>query len=80
MLPLKKLAELAEMEEKTIFPYKILNTEIKEETKIKEEMFNNNKEFEEFKKKNGDIIKTYKILEDYCKNDALITKKSIIKY
>jgi len=80
MLPLKKLAELAEMEEKTIFPYKILNTEIKEETEIKEKMFNNNKEFEEFKKKNGDIVKTYKILEDYCKNDALITKKSIIKY
>jgi UDP-N-acetylmuramate-alanine ligase len=80
MLPLKKLAELAEMEQKTIFPYKILNVEIKEETVIKEEMFNNNKEFEEFKEKNGNVIKTYEILEDYCKNDALITKKSIIKY
>jgi hypothetical protein len=80
MLSLKKLAELAEIEEKSIFPYKILNKEMTEEMTIKEEMFNNRIEFEEFKKKNGDVIKTYDILEEYCKNDALITKKSIIKY
>jgi len=80
MLPLKKLAELAEMEQKSIFPYKILDKNIKEEIIIKEEMFNNVKEFEEFKKNNKEKIKTYEILEEYCKNDALITKKSIIKY
>jgi hypothetical protein len=80
MLSLKKLAELAKIEEKSIFPYKILNKEMKEEMIVKEEMFNNKWEFEEFKKKNGDLIKTYNILEEYCKNDALITKRSIIKY
>lgn len=80
MLSLKKLAELAGIEQKSIFPYKILNKEIKEEIIIKEEMFNNKEEFKEFEEKNGSLIKTYDILEEYCKNDALITKKSIIKY
>jgi hypothetical protein len=41
MLSLKKLAELAEIEEKGIFPYKILNENLKEIIKIDKEMFNN---------------------------------------
>jgi hypothetical protein len=80
MLSLKKLAELSNVEEKGIFPYKILNKNLKEEMIIEKEMFNNSEEFESFKKKYGKKIKTYEILEEYCKNDAKITKKSIIKY
>jgi hypothetical protein len=39
MLSLKKLAEMCEIEEKGIFPYKILNKELKEEVIIEEKMF-----------------------------------------
>ena len=80
MLPLKKLAELSGIKEKGIFPYKVLNKEMEDEIKIKEEMFNSIEEFEKFKEIYGNKIKTYEILEEYCKNDALITKESIIKY
>jgi hypothetical protein len=80
MLSLKKLAELANIEEKGIFPYKILDENLKEEIDIKEEMFNSNSDYIEFKKIYGSSINTYKILEEYCKNDAKITKISIIKY
>jgi hypothetical protein len=80
MLPLQKLAELAEIEEKEVFPYKILNKELEKTMEIKKEMFKNEEEFIKFTKKNGYKIDTFKILEEYCKNDAIITKKSIIKY
>jgi hypothetical protein len=80
MLSLKKLAELADIEQKGIFPYKILKKDLKEEMEIKKEMFNNTIEYEKFKDIYGQIIKTYTILEEYCKNDAIITKISIIKY
>lgn len=80
MLSLKKLSELAEVEEKTPFPYKILNKNMEDITDIKENMFNSKLEYEEFKKNKGSRIETYKILEEYCKNDAKITKESIIKY
>lgn len=80
MLSLKKLAELCEIEEKGIFPYKILDNKLKEEMVIEENMFNNKEEFKKFEKKYGKEIKTYEILEEYCKNDAKITKESIIKY
>jgi len=80
MLSLKKLAELANIEHKEIFPYNILNKDLKQTMIITKEMFKNEKEFILFSKKNGLLINTYKILEEYCKNDAIITKKSIIKY
>jgi len=80
MLSLKKLAELAEINHKEIFPYEILNENIKEEMEVEEKMFKNKEEFSEFSKKYGKKIKTFEILEDYCKNDAKITKESIIKY
>jgi len=80
MLSLKKLAELAEMDDKDIFPYKILDLNLKEEMFMKEEMFKNNEEYKEFIKKYGEKINTYEILENYCKNDAKITKMSIIKF
>ncbi len=80
MLSLKKLAELCGENEKGIFPYKILDKNLKENMKIEENMFNDKKEFNEFREKYGENINTYKILEEYCKNDALITKKSIVKY
>jgi len=80
MLSLKKLAELSEVEEKGIFPYKILNKNLKDEMFIEEGMFKDNEEFIKFKDKYGYNIKTYEILEEYCKNDAKITKESIIKY
>lgn len=80
MLSLKKLAELCNVDEKGIFPYKILDKNLKEETNIEEKMFNDVDEFNKFKEKYGKIIKTYSILEEYCKNDAKITKESIVKY
>lgn len=80
MLSLKKLSELAEIEQKTIFPYKILNKNLKEFETMKEEYFKNTDEYLEFTKEYGKFVNTFKILEIYCKNDALITKKSIIKY
>jgi hypothetical protein len=80
MLSLKKLAELCNVDEKGIFPYKILDKNLKEETTIEEKMFKDVEEFNKFKEKYGKIIKTYDILEEYCKNDAKITKESIVKY
>jgi len=80
MLSLKKLAELCNVDEKGVFPYKILDKNLKEETSVEEEMFRDVEEFNKFKEKYGKIIKTYHILEEYCKNDAKITKESIIKY
>jgi len=80
MLSLRKLAELSNVNEKGIFPYKILNKNLKEEMVIDKSMFKNEYEYNVFREIYGDNIKTFDILEEYCKNDALITKKSIIKY
>lgn len=81
MLSLRELAEMAEINEKTIFPYKILEKGIfKKEMIINDSMFKNFNEYIKFKDTYGEKIDTYKILEEYCKNDALITKNSIIKY
>ena len=80
MLSLKKLAKLSGVEEKGIFPYKILNKNLKDEVKIEKEMFNDINEYEKFKERYGSNIKVYEILEEYCINDARITKESIIKY
>ena len=80
MLSLKKLAKLSGVEEKGIFPYKILNKNLKDEVKIEKEMFNDINEYEKFKERYGINIKVYEILEEYCINDARITKESIIKY
>jgi hypothetical protein len=80
MLSLKDLAKLAEVEEKTIFPYKILNKNITEYVSIKENMFKDENEYCTFLKMYGNHVNIFKILEEYCKNDALITKSAIIKY
>jgi hypothetical protein len=80
MLSLKKLAELCNVEEKGIFPYKILNKNLKKEIKIEKEMFNNEEDYIKFKIKYGENIKVFDILKEYCMNDAKITKESIIKY
>ena len=80
MLSLKKLAELAQIEEKSIFPYKILDENLKEIVEVEKGMFKNEEEFDVFIERYGKKINVYKILEEYCKNDAKITKKSIIKY
>jgi tetrahydromethanopterin S-methyltransferase subunit B len=80
MLSLKKLAELAEIEEKTIFPYELLTTNLKEIETINEKMFNSGDEYRTFLKTYGERVNIYKILRDYCINDAVITKYSIIKY
>ena len=81
MLSLKKLSELCENNKKGIFPYSILNiNSIKEITFIKENMFKTNEDYIFFINSYGKKIKTFKVLEEYCKNDALITKESITKY
>jgi hypothetical protein len=77
LLSLKNFALLSNIEEKSIFPYKILNNNFCDIVKIDELMFNNIKEYNIFKNKYGEIINTYKIIEEYCKNDAYITKKAI---
>ena len=80
MMSLRKLAELCGVEEKGIFPYKVLNKEMKNVIEVKKEMFNNENEFEKFVFKYGSNPNIFEILEEYCRNDAKITKKSIIKY
>lgn len=80
MLSLKELAKLAGEEEKDVFPYKILNENLKEIIHVEEKMFNTKEEYIAFKNIKGEVINTYKVLEEYCKNDAVITKKSVIKY
>jgi phosphosulfolactate synthase (CoM biosynthesis protein A) len=80
MLSLKKLSEMASIEEKGIFPYKILNKKLKEYVKINNKMFNTYKEYLSFINNYGKNVNIFNILEEYCKNDALITKKAIIKY
>jgi hypothetical protein len=80
MLSLKELAILADVESKGVFPYSVLNKKIQNNLTIEKEMFNSLLEFEEFTKKYGTQVKIFDILEKYCKNDANITKKSIIKY
>lgn len=80
LLPLRKLAELAELEEKGIFPYKILTKTLKDKMKIEKSMFENEKEFTAFTEIYKKTPSIFLILEKYCKNDALITKMSIIKF
>jgi hypothetical protein len=79
LLSLDKLATLAN-EEKKIFPYKILNENIKKIMKLKIEDFNSKEDYKKFKEKNNLIINTDKLIENYCKNDVIITKNSIIKF
>ena len=80
MLSLKKLSELAQIEQKTIFPYKILDKTLEKYVTVKKENFKNTDEYLKFVKEYGNFINTFEILENYCKNDAIITKKSVIKY
>jgi len=80
MLSLSKLANLCGIEEKGIFPYKVLNTELKEIMRINNSMFNTEEEYVKFILTYGENVNIFTILEQYCKNDALITKKSIIKF
>lgn len=80
MMSLKKLAELSGVEEKGIFPYKILDINMKNEMILNSKMFNNEEEYIKFTEKYSNNIRTYDILEEYCKNDAKITKDAIIKY
>ena len=47
---------------------------------IEKEMFNSNEEYNKFKSRYGENVKVYEVLEEYCINDAKITKESIIKY
>lgn len=80
MLSLKNLANLAGEEEKGLFPYNILNENLKEKMIINEKDFKKIEDYEIFIKKYGKNIETYKILKEYCINDAVITKKAIIKF
>lgn len=80
LLSLKNLAKLCNITEKGIFPYKILDKNLKNYMIINQEMFENKKEYDTFVSEYGNGINTYDILENYCRNDALITKQSIIKY
>lgn len=80
MLPLKKLAEICGLEPKGIFPYKLLTENIQEQATVDQTMFNNEEEYTTFIKQHGKNINLFNILESYCKNDTIITKKSIIQY
>ena len=80
MLPLRELAYIAKTEGKGNFPYNILKKGLREEIELKENMFNDTKEYVDFTKEYGQRVNIYEILESYCKNDVNITKKSIIEY
>ena len=80
MLPLKKFVKLAQIENKKIFPYKLLNINLNKYKIINDNLFNNYIEYKNFFFKHGKKINIFKILEDYCINDTVITKKAIIKY
>lgn len=80
LLSLKDLANLASVNSKTIFPYKLLNPKIKRYVTVKEEDFNNYEEYILFCKIYTHKIDIYKILEEYCKNDVYITKAGINKF
>lgn len=80
LLSLSNLAEFCSIEKKKIFPYGILNNNLKKQQEVSSEMFNTVEDYNNFIKIYGKIINVYKVIEDYCKNDALITKKSIIYF
>jgi len=80
MLSLKNLASLCNSESKSIFPYKILDDKMEKFMKIEVNMFEKQEDYLKFKEKYGEYIDVYKVLKEYCINDAEITKKSIIKY
>ena len=80
MLSLRKLSELSGLEEKGIFPYKILNKDLKKWVILEKEMFNSDEDFIKFIRRYGKEVDIYQVLEEYCKNDAKITKESMINY
>lgn len=81
LLSLKDLAILANVNNKSIFPYKILTNKIKKIVDLKPEDFNNNDDYNYFLYKYGvNNIDIFKILKDYCENDVYITKVSINKF
>lgn len=80
LLSLKDLAILAEVKNKSIFPYKILTPNITRFITLKNKDFNNDEEYKEFIELYGSKVDIFKILKDYCENDVYITKLSINKY
>lgn len=80
MLSLRKLSEMAGIEEKGTFPYSILDIKLKDKMDIKEKMFKNKLEYENFMQNYRIERSIFKILKQYCENDAMITKKSIINF
>lgn len=80
MLSLKNLARIACVKQKGVFPYKILDRSMPDKILISKDMFDNDYDYNSFTSEYGFKINTYDILEEYCKNDVDITKKSIIEY
>ncbi len=80
LLSLKNLAILAEVNNKSIFPYKVLTNKITRYIKLKNIYFNNDEEYKEFVNIYGNTVDIFKILREYCENDVYITKISINKY
>ncbi len=80
LLSLKDFAKFSNIENKHIFPYNILNENIKEYMKIKKKDFNNLEEYNSFIKEHGSYVNIYEILKKYCINDVLITKLCINKF
>jgi len=80
LLSLKNFAKLAEIEEKSIFPYKLLDENITEYMLLQKEHFNNENEYILFTEKYGNMPNIFNILKEYCINDVHITKKAINKF
>jgi hypothetical protein len=80
LLSLKDLAILAEVKNKTIFPYKILTPKIKRNITLKVNDFNTPEEYTNFCNIYTNTVDIYKILKEYCENDVYITKLSINKF
>ena len=80
LLSLKDLANICNIGRKYVFPYSILNENYHKNIIPSPELFNSEDEYFEFIHQFGDKPNMDLILSEYCDNDAIITKKSIIEY
>jgi len=80
LLPLRELAKMCDIGYKQLFPYSILNENYSNNIPINEDHFNSKDDYNNFIFEFGKYPNIDKILMDYCINDSVITKKSIIEY
>ena len=80
LLSLKRAALDLLNREKGIFPYNILNGNIRRVVKLRKEDFVNHKDYLTFITQYSCIVDIFDILKEYCMNDVTITKLLINSY